>query len=324
MSGQVQRAPDVAVVVVTFNSAGVLPGLLDSVPAAMGELTWHLVVVDNDSADSTVEVARAWSVRLDADGGAGGRGSASVVVTGRNGGYAAGVNVGLAEVPDAGAALVLNPDVRLAPGCVPTLHEALGLPGVGIAVPRLEDADGDLIFSLRREPSLVRALADAVLGATLAGRIGGLGEVVTDPRAYESARAADWAEGSTQLLSGECLRACGAWDESFFLYSEETDFHLRAREAGLGVRYVPTALAVHLEGDSGTSPRLWALLVANRLRLHARRHGRLAAVPYWSALLLREATRALRGDAIARAAVRVLLSPRMLWADRGPDWVARV
>ena len=70
----------------------------------------------------------------------------------------------------------------------------------------------------------------------------------------------DWAEGSTQLVSRACLDACGPWDESFFLYSEETDFHLRAGARGFGVQYVAAAQAVHLEGDSGTSPRLWALL----------------------------------------------------------------
>jgi GT2 family glycosyltransferase len=301
----------VTVAVVTWNSADVLPGLVASLPAGAGGVPYRLVVVDNDSSDDTVEVAR----RLCPD--------ATVVQTGRNAGYAAGVNAAVAATPDAPAVLVLNPDVRLQPGCLPTLGAALERPGTGIAVPRLLDGDGELIHSMRRRPTLLRAFADAFVGATRAGRWPLTGEVVSDPASYDRDATPDWAEGSTQLVSRACLDACGPWDESYFLYSEETEFHLRAGAHGFGVRYVADAGAVHLEGDSGTSPRLWALLTANRLRLFSRLASPPRTAMYWVALLLRESTRAARGDAIARAAVRVLLRPDLLRAARGPAWLDR-
>ena len=62
-------------------------------------------------------------------------------------------------VGPAPAVLVLNPDVRLGPGCVPELLAARRRTGAGIVVPRLDDADGRLIASRRREPSLLRAVA---------------------------------------------------------------------------------------------------------------------------------------------------------------------
>lgn len=300
--------PQVAAIVVTFNSARHLPGLLDSLPAGLEGLTWRLVVVDNDSSDDTIALCR----RLSPD--------AQIVRTGRNAGYAAGINAGMAAA-DADAYLLMNPDVRLGEGCVATLLASLG-PGTGIAVPRLTDAHDELIWSQRREPTLARAWADAVLGAQRAGRIGTLGEVVTDSDRYLRPSATDWAEGSVQLISDACARACGSWDESYFLYSEETDFHLLARDVGLGVRYVPNAHAQHLEGDSGTAPALWSLLTANRLRRFRKRHGRAASTAYWAALVLREGTRSIRGDSIARAALRVLLSPARLRAERGPEWLA--
>lgn len=301
----------VTVAVVTWNSADVLPGLVDSLPAGAADVPYRLVVVDNDSHDGTAALAR----RLRPD--------TTVVQTGRNAGYAAGVNAAVAATPDAPAVLVLNPDVRLRPGCLPALMSALDLPGTGIAVPRLTDGDGELIHSMRRRPTLVRAFADAFLGATLAGRWPALGEVVSDPARYDADATPDWAEGSTQLVSRACLDACGPWDESYFLYSEETEFHLRAGARGFGVRYVADAGAVHLEGDSGTSPRLWALLTANRLRLFSRRASRSRTALYWLALLLRESSRAVRGDTIARSAVRVLLRPALLHAPRGPAWLDR-
>jgi N-acetylglucosaminyl-diphospho-decaprenol L-rhamnosyltransferase len=301
----------VTVAVVTWNSAEVLPGLVDSLPAGAADVPYRLVVVDNDSHDGTAALAR----RLRPD--------ATVVQTGRNAGYAAGVNAAVAAMPDAPAVLVLNPDVRLRPGCLSSLLAALDRPGAGIAVPRLSDAHGDLILSMRRRPTLARAFADAFLGATLAGRWPVLGEVVSDPGRYDDDASPDWAEGSTQLVSRACLDACGPWDESYFLYSEETEFHLRAGARGFGVRYVAGAGAVHLEGESGTSPLLWALLTANRLRLFSRLSSRPRTALYWLALVLRESSRAARGDAIARAAVRVLLRPGLLRAPRGPAWLDR-
>jgi GT2 family glycosyltransferase len=302
----------VAVVVVAYNSSPVLEGLVDSLAAGLGGVPWELVVADNASTDDTVDLVRRVAP------------AATVVEMGRNAGYAAGINAAVAAAGPHTAVLALNPDVRLTPGCVPALLAALREPGVGIVVPRLLDAQGGVIESMRRSPSLVRALADAVIGADRAGRIGRLGEVVTDERRYARPADTEWAEGSTQLVSVECWRCCRGWDESFFLYSEEADFHLRAREAGFRVRYVPAATAVHLEGDSATSPRLWALLVANRLMFFRRRNALAASAVFWLALVLREGTRALRGSETSRAAVRVLFRPALLRAPRGPGWLERV
>ncbi len=157
-------------------------------------MPWHLAVADNDSQDGTVETLR----RLAPD--------ATVVPMGRNAGYAAGINAAVAAVGQPGrATLVLNPDVRLGPGCVPELLRALDEDGVGIAVPRLVDGCGELIRSMRREPTVLRAAADAVIGARRAGRFPLLGELVTDLQCYERPSTSDWAEGSTQLVSAECV-----------------------------------------------------------------------------------------------------------------------
>jgi N-acetylglucosaminyl-diphospho-decaprenol L-rhamnosyltransferase len=215
---------------------------------------------------------------------------------------------------------VLNPDVRLLPGCVAELLSALR-PGTGLVVPRLVDGEGALIQSMRREPTVLRAWGDALVGARRAGGHPAIGEVVTDGRRYDEEAVTDWAEGSTLLITAECWRRCAPWDESFFLYSEETDFALRARDAGLVTRYVPTARAVHLQGGSGTSPGLWALLVLNKIWLFRRRNGKIRTAAYWGALVVRETSRALIGKATSRASVKALANPRRLRELRGPHSV---
>jgi N-acetylglucosaminyl-diphospho-decaprenol L-rhamnosyltransferase len=143
----------VAVVVVTYNSERLLEDLLSSFDDGLKGVSWHLTVADNASADASVRTARRLAP------------AATIVEMGHNAGYAAGINAGVRAAAPHSAILVLNPDVRLMPGCVAELLGALG-PDTGIAVPRLVDGNGKLIESMRREPSLLRAWGDALPGAT--------------------------------------------------------------------------------------------------------------------------------------------------------------
>ncbi|MFC5909804.1 glycosyltransferase [Streptacidiphilus monticola] len=289
----------VSIVVVSWNSAAVLPGLLETLADGMAGTDWQFVLADNASADDSVAVVRAALP------------DARIVQTGRNAGYAAAINAAVAEVRPEGPVLVLNPDIRLRPGFGKALLAGLEAePGTGIAAPRLLGADGSVTPTLRREPSLPRAVGEAVLGNIRAGRFPLLGEIVTDPDAYTRPTRADWSTGAALLVSAECAAACGPWDESFFLYSEETEYQLRARDRGFATRLVPGAVAVHLEGESEVSPRLWTLVVLNKVRLYRRRHGRMPSALFRLALLVREVSRGwLVGHERSRVAARALVRP---------------
>lgn len=304
-----QRTERVGVVVVTYNSADVLPGLLSSLPAGLSGVDWRLVVVDNGSRDRSTEIVREMVPE------------AVCIETGRNGGYAVGFNIGAAALPEATAVMVLNADVRLDPGCVEELLRALREPGTGIAVPRLVDGNGDLVLSMRREPKVGREILETLVGGPKLGRFWDVGVMVADHRRYAAETTTDWAEGSTQLLSRECLDTCGEWDESFFLFSEETEFGLRAKDQGYATRYVPTAGATHLEGGSADDPAKWALLCRNKVRLFRRRNGVLRSVAFYLCTVAREASRAATGRATSRAALRVLVRPRLLRRPAGPEWL---
>lgn len=295
---------EVDVVCVTFDSAEVIGDFLDTLPAAMsGVPTWSLIVVDNNSADDSVAAVRAavpW---------------AQVLEQASNGGYAAAINAGLTVAGANSHVLVVNPDVRLKPGSVATLLAALVRSSAGIAVPRLVDQAGRLAPSLRRAPTALRAWGESLLGGFRAGRFALLGEMITDPKAYDVGRTADWASGAAWLISRACLDAVGPWDESFFLYSEETDYALRAADAGFSLVYEPAATAVHLGGQQGSNPRLWALASTNRVRLFRRRHGPLRAGAFRVGLLVGEALRAGRASGVHRSALRALARPGLELTD---------
>ncbi|WP_460369953.1 glycosyltransferase family 2 protein, partial [Actinocorallia lasiicapitis] len=148
-----------------------------------------------------------------------------------------------------------------------------------------------------------------LLGGSFAGRYGALGEMITAPGPHERAGRYAWATGAALLMSAETLRRAGPWDESFLLYSEETEFILRSTDLGLGLWYCPDAVVEHIGAASGTSPALAALSTVNRVRLYRGRHGPVASAAYGLALTAGQFLRALAGRPDARAALVALLRP---------------
>jgi len=296
--------PGIDVVCVTFNSAEVIGGFLDALPAAMqGVCDWSITVVDNDSTDDSLSVVHAaapW---------------AQVLEQPTNGGYSAAINAGLSSIEPERDVLVVNPDIRFEPGSVAILQATLLRESAGIVVPRLVDGEGHVAPSLRRTPTVLRAWGESLFGGTRAGRIAALGEMVTAPEAYRAGRYAEWASGAAWLISRPCLDAVGDWDESFFLYSEETDYALRAADAGFRLVYEPAATAVHLGGEQGRDPSLWALSVSNRVRLFRRRHGPLRSAAFRLGLFVGEALRARRASGVHRSALQALARPGLEVTD---------
>ena len=283
---------DVAAVVVTYNSAHHVAALLDSLPEAFGDLTYSVVVVDNDSTDGTPELLAR---RSDCD-----------LVRALNDGYAAGINRAVDASPDASTILILNPDAALDPNAVPRMLEVLRRrPGVGVVAPRVREEDGSLSPTLRRAPTL--------------GRVGGLSftglpaftERIENPSEYESEHEVDWAVGAILLVDRRCFDALGGLDESYFLYSEETDFSLRARDAGWATVYTPHAGAMHVGGGSGESASTHTMKMLNRIRLYRRRTGEVRGWLYFGMAVLVEFRRAVLGHSMSWTTVRALLRPSL-------------
>ncbi len=290
------RPVGLSVVTVTYNSAAVLAGLLDSIDVGLeGVSEFDVVVVDNASQDSSVAIARAHPI------------GARIIEPGRNIGYAAGINAAAATISADRMLLVLNPDIRLKRGSAAALMSRLeGDAGVGIAVPVITEESGALYYSLRREPSLATAWTEAVLGGSFAMRLG-LSEIIGPRQLYQAGGCVDWATGAALAISPAARAAVGDWDESFFLYSEEVDYMRRVRAAGLRVECAPAARMVHIGGEREENPLLFSLLTANRIRDYSRSHSGFSTAIFRAAVIFGEALRAPRGRG-HRAALRAALS----------------
>ncbi|MFS0866266.1 glycosyltransferase [Microbacterium sp. 179-B 1A2 NHS] len=288
---------EVAVLVVTYNSAGDLDALVGDLRRDASRTRLRVVVADNSSSDDTWEVAARHPdvIRLR---------------TGGNLGYAAGLNAAMTRAGDAESVLVLNPDLRLPPGAIRSLLARLRFDdGAGAVVPRVETPEGGLSHSLRREPGVLRATADALLGRAWPTRPAALSEHIRDDRHYTRPRPIEWATGAAILIRSSAAVAVGAWDERFFLYSEETDFQRRLRDAGWRIWFEPAACVVHEGGGSGVSDDLVALTIVNRVR-YADKHLPRQAGLFRAAVIVGEQLR--RDPTHARA--RWALRRRSRWA----------
>ncbi|WPR66103.1 glycosyltransferase family 2 protein [Glutamicibacter protophormiae] len=273
---------DVSIVVVTYNSAAELPGLIESLRAEANDLRLRLIIADNDSVDDTrAMISRHQDLVL--------------IDTRGNLGYAAGINAAVQCVPNEDRAiLVLNPDLRVEPGAVRALWERLHREQAGITVPQLLNDDGSFYPSLRREPSLATAVGEALFGSHWARRPQQLAEVVHDPAVYRRAHRIDWATGAALMIRRSLARSLGDWDERFFLYSEEVDYFRRARMVHEAIWFEPAARMRHIGGASGASIQLEALMAVNRIRYIRKYHRAPYAQLFRQMVMLREALRSHR------------------------------
>ncbi len=292
--------PRLNVVIVTYNSADHVLPLLRDLAAQEGAPPLRTLVVDNCSTDETRDIV--------ADSGL-----AELVSSASNLGYGGAINLALRLVPPDEPVLVLNPDLRLAPDTVAIMTRRMLRERAGVVVPTIVDERGVRYPSLRFEPTLLRDLGDALFGSALAARPPWATETDFDEESYDWAHTSDWATGAALLVSAEAVAAVGSWSEEFFLYSEETDFMRRVREAGFTVWFEPLARVVHEGGASGSSPDLDALRAVNRVRYAELHHGRLYSSAARAVVALSALVRVPRSEGHRRALQYLLRRGR--WSE---------
>jgi N-acetylglucosaminyl-diphospho-decaprenol L-rhamnosyltransferase len=257
----------VSAVIVTYNSG---PHLVRSVRSIRAQGVAEVVVVDNGSADGSLEALLAADAHV------------RLVRPGRNLGYGAGVNRGAAACQgDAEHLLVCNPDVEFEAGVVRSMAAALEADGRrAIVGPRIENPDGSLYPSARTFPSLGDALGHAALGL-----VAPRNRFTRRYRMLDWDHAApaevDWVSGACLLVRRSAFDELGGFDEAYFMYLEDVDLCWRAWRRGWRVAYEPGARVVHAQGVSTDQHPYRMILAHHRSMLRfsvrsTRRWGRLA------------------------------------------------
>ena len=224
--------------------------LREAIPGARTDM----VIVDNDSGDGSFEMLRDAALERGWTEG----GAVRVIQSGHNGGFGAGNNVGIrAGMADGGApdyVYLLNSDAFPEGGALLALLRALEAdPGAGIAGSFIYGEDGEPHETAFRFPSALSEFDESAATGPIS-RILSRWRVVL-PLPQVTARV-DWLAGASMMIRRDVLDRIGIFDETFFLYYEETDLCHRAARAGFGTVYVPGSRVMHI-GSVSTGMKSW-------------------------------------------------------------------
>jgi len=220
-----------------------------------------------------------------------------------NTGFAAGVNQA-ARLTSQAQLFLLNPDAILENDAPRILAEYLARhPDVGVAGPRVLEADGSIQASARRFPGPTTALAGRSTWLTRRFPGNPLSQRNLPGREATDAVDVDWLAGSCFMTPRAVFERAGGFDEQFFMYWEDADYCARVARLGLRRTYVPAARVRHVAGRSAAldAPRAIRAFHASAYRMY-RKHGGMMARVFGPAV---HAGLWLRGEVRARRAARV-------------------
>jgi hypothetical protein len=231
------HAINVSIVVVSFNTRDLLQACLQAIPATIMGRECETIVVDNASGDgSAAMVAELFP-------------SVVLIQNETNRGFAAANNQALA-ISRGRLVLLLNSDAVLLPDTLPILVRFMDdHPECGLVGGQLLNPDGSFQGSFADFPTLGSEL---LLLTTLSRWLRQPGYPSYPAEQSRLARSVDWVFGACMLVRRAAIDQVGGLDEDYFMYTEETDWCYRLRQAGWTISYVPAARLLHWSGQSAS------------------------------------------------------------------------
>jgi len=209
--------PELSIILVSYNSrsdlARCLPTILDQI-----YVDYELIVVDNHGRDGVAEFLQTYypSVRL--------------ITNPANTGYAGGNNIGIQQALGQWT-LLLNPDTELRPLALSQLMTTARTHRNGLITPKLLNPDGITINACGNQMHYT--------GITTCR---GLNEPAA---AYQGLQPVALLSGAAFVAPTAALRQLNGFDESYFMYFEDTDLSLRARLLGYPLFCDASAEIIH-------------------------------------------------------------------------------
>jgi GT2 family glycosyltransferase len=269
----------ILVVLLNFRTPDMTLRAAQAALGAMRDLPAELVIVDNDSQDGSFETLSEAVATQDWAAGQGIR----VLQSGHNGGFGAGNNVGIRARLRSGAkpdyVYILNSDAFPAEGALRALYTHLEAhPEAGFVGSAIHGEDGVPHQTAFRFPSLWSELEGSVRFGPISRLL--KRHAVPRPVPTKTCRV-DWLAGASMMMRQSVLDEIGFFDETFFLYFEETDLCLRAARAGHQVHYVVDSKVEHI-GSVSTGMKNWSRIpqfwLDSRWHYFSKNHGRGYAV----------------------------------------------
>ena len=215
--------PRVAIVVVHYKSPRALASLLDSLKS-LSYQNYYIHIIENSSGAR--ELLSGPNIEL--------------TVSPENGGFAQGCNVGIRHAVGLGAEYVwlLNPDTLVDPEA---LNELIKQSGEKIAAvgSKVLQADSETL----EKTDTIWAAGGLIKAASREIEMIGSGQ--KDSAEFSAVKSCDYLPGCSLLLNLRYYTEIGTLPEDFFMYFEETQWCLEARQKGFELRLAPKSLVWH-------------------------------------------------------------------------------
>ena len=219
----------VFITTISFNNNAETISLLDSLENVnKNEIELSVVVIDNASKEKFKNTASYKNFKLE------------ILRSEENLGFAGGQNLGIKHALEKGAEtiLILNNDITVDSNFLTPLISLLKR-NAGIISPKIYFTRGHEYHKNRYKSSDLGKViwyAGGVMDyKNVIGKHIGVDEV--DMGQYEKVREIDFATGCCVAVKKEVFEKIGFFDERYFLYYEDNDFSLRAKEAGFSLMY---------------------------------------------------------------------------------------
>lgn len=284
-------APRVTVAIVTYCSIAELPACLDSLLAS--DIPVKIVVIDNDSTDGTLELAKEYNKKFP---------SVLAVESGGNIGLAAGNNVVIPYI-EGEFVLMLNPDTVVRPDTLSILIAEMDRRyDLGVIGPKCLYENGTPHTSYHRKWNYWHLFVWRVVPYSVTRKL-------YDRYARYKEIEVDFVSGACLLVRANLFRSIGGYDPAYFLTVEDVcDLCRRVKKLGFKIVFTPKAVITHLCGRSGAQVPYLSTLEAYKGDVYhfAKYHGKAGGYLAFSLVVFACATK------IAVSLCKVLLMRREL------------
>ncbi len=261
-----EPSPVLSVVIPSWNTCELTRVCLEFLDRATKPAT-EVIIVENGSEDGSLAMIREeWPQH-------------QLIVNEENQGFAKGSNQGL-EIARGRFVLLLNTDTEIAPDSIALMIEFLEEnPGYGAVAPKLVHPDGRVQATVHSFPTLRTALWFATPLERWCPNSKELRRYFMRDWDQETTRDIEQPPAAAMLLRKQVLDEVGLFDESLWLFYNDTDLSLRMAKAGWKTRYLAEARVVHHVGASTKNfLRFVPIWNSNRLTFYRKHYGGFGAL----------------------------------------------
>lgn len=216
-----------SVCIVTYNNSEVIGSAVSSIKEYTKGVDYKLYISDNASSDDTLKIVK------EADD------NAEITENGGNIGFGKAHNAVISKLESKYHAVV-NPDIRLDNDVLTEMCEYLDShEDVAMVTPKILFPNGDEQVLPKRKPKL-----KYLLGRRLPIYKNAVAEYTRSDEVFSEPTEIDFCTGCFFVMRTEVFKALNGFDDRFFMYFEDADITLRAKEFGK-VMFIPSSHVIH-------------------------------------------------------------------------------